>query len=111
MSKRIRMAQRLRRAVKTQPSSGLNISAYCREHKIPLSTFMLWRKRIRYEMAETTPAPCAETNPSFVRIIPETRVPAYSESCELSFPDGRILRFPASFPLESLLAVLKGAAA
>ena len=101
----------MRRAVVAQSVSGMNISVYCRKHEIPLSTFTRWRKRIRLESAEATPITTAKTNPGFVRIIPEPHLPAYRESCELSFPDGRILRLPADYPLESLLAVLKGAAA
>lgn len=107
MFKRIRKARRLRRAVEAQLSSGLNITSYCRQHKIPLSTFTWWRKRLRDEAAVAPISP-ADLNPGFVRILPEAQTPTCRENCELSFPDGRVLSFPASYPLESLLAILKG---
>ena len=111
LSKRIRMARRLRRAVQSQPSSGLSIRAYCQKKNIPLSTFSWWRNRIRAEVSEESiSAFPAENKPAFVRIIPESTPPFSPEGCELSFPDGRILRFPAAYPVESLVAVLKGGA-
>ena len=108
MSKRMRLARRLRRAVAKQPDSGLTISAYCRKHRIAPSTFAYWRKRIRFEQPGTSSSiPVQEPATGFVRIIPEPGPLGSTGGCELSYPDGRVLRFQPDFPVETLLAILK----
>ncbi len=108
MSKRIQKFRQMRRAIQAQPSSGLSIASYCLKHKIHLSTFGWWKKRIREGEASLSRIARAENNPGFVRILPDAQTLACRENCELSFPDGRVLSFPISYPLESLLTVLKG---
>ena len=98
----------MRRAIQEQPGSGLSIVSYCLKHKIPLSTFGWWKKRIRNEEAELSRVARAKSNPGFVRILPDAQTLACREHCELSFPNGHVLSFPTSYPLESLLTVLKG---
>ena len=111
MLSRTRLSRRLRRAVADQPNSGLNISAYCRKHKLALSTFMVWRKRLHHENTEpNTITVSKEAQKSFVRIFADSHPITSIGSCELSFPDGRILRLPHDFSVESMLVLLKGCA-
>lgn len=111
MSNRIRNARQVRRAVQAQRNSDLSIVAYCQKHQLPISTFYRWRKRIRDEMVLEKTVSRTDSDPGFIKIIPETPHATRQEVCELSFPDGRVLSLPVSYPLASLLAVLKGVAA
>ena len=70
--------------------SGLSVLEYARAHGLKADT--LYKKRYRVQK-QSARAP---------RLLPIT-VEA-SAPCELAFPDGRVLRFPASLAAETLRA-------
>jgi hypothetical protein len=109
VNSRILQARRMCRAVARQPESGLTISSYCRQHRLPLSSFNRWRKILQSEQDAAKPSSEGRDGTvGFVRLIPAVK--PEGSGCELSLPDGRLLRMPPDFPVETLLAVLKGSA-
>lgn len=108
MSPRIRQARHMRRAIAQQPGSGLNVSAYCRQHSIPLSSFYKWRKRVQDEPSGTAaPEPAKAPVSKFVRLFAEPHAAHVREAYELSYPDGRVLRLPPDVAVETLLAIVQ----
>ena len=76
-------------------SSGLTVSQFCRDHKIPTSAFYRWKIKLGTEKA------C--DRPSFIQVaIPETK----RSMLELTFPAGHVLRFTESTPNQTLVSVL-----
>lgn len=77
--------------VEALSNSGLSVLAYAREHGLKPDTLYRWRKRLR------SPA----VSP---RLVPLTlEAPA---TCEVVFPDGRVLRFPVTLSAQTLGAWL-----
>ena len=74
--------------------SGLSVSAYAREHGLKPDTLYRWRRRFPPSAQE----PAAAT-PRLVPITVEVE-----PACEVVFPDGRRLRFPATLPAATLRA-------
>jgi len=106
MSYQSRLAHRMRRVATSQFRSSLTVSAFCRKHRIPVSTFWNWRKRLKAENFIIPPQEPAAA-PQFVRLVPESQPALCREGCSLDFPDGRVLRFPADYPVSNLLLILK----
>lgn len=64
--KLFRSEETIRRHLSDQQKSGLNISEYCRRHKLPISSFGNWRLRF-VKGKKTSPI---TTPPDFVKILP-----------------------------------------
>ena len=71
--------------------SGLSVLAYAREHGLKPDTLYRWRRRLRSHVE----------SPRLVPLTIESSV-----SCEVVFPDGRILRFPGTLSAPTLGAWL-----
>lgn len=83
-----------RRHVDALARSGRTVPAYAREHGLKPDTLYRWRRRFPPSAQE----PAAAT-PRLVPITVEVE-----PACEVVFPDGRRLRFPASLPAATLRA-------
>jgi hypothetical protein len=90
--------------IRDQEASGRSISAFCREGKVPMSSFFSWRRKLadrhRKRIAER-----ADTAGKFVSI--ELPPPAAAQSnCEVVLPDGCRIIVPARFDAGSLREIL-----
>jgi hypothetical protein len=79
-------------------SSGLQITAFCKQQKLNTSSFYAWPKRLaltneRFAIAVTN-NPTSKDNKvdDWVNIIPEQVAPSPSWDIELTLPNGVILR-------------------
>ena len=43
--------------IREQRASGLGISAFCREHEVPLSSFFQWRRKLQERQHKDEPPP------------------------------------------------------
>jgi len=83
-----------RRHVEALARSGQTVPAYASEHGLKPDTLYRWRRRF----PPSAPEPAA---------VPPRLVPISVEvapACEVVFPDGRRLRFPATLPAATLRA-------
>ena len=74
-------ANRWQQHILDQQRSGLNISAYCREHKLTVSCFFTWRRKL----PDNAPAP--------QRFVPAT-IAATSAIAEVTLPNGIVVKLP-----------------
>ena len=92
--------------------SRLSILAFCRQEGLSSPSFHYWR-RILTQADPTLVTPPSARNLSsdipvtFVPIEVRPDAPNSSASLELVFDDGRQLRIPAGFDLDTLRGVLK----
>ena len=66
-----------------QHSSGLNISAYCRLHKLASSSFFVWRRKLKH----------ADTPVATQRFVPVT-ITAANPIAEVCLPNGIVVKLP-----------------
>jgi transposase len=81
--------------------SDLSAPAYAAQHGLHAHNLYAWRQRLRAEQS----APAAATPSHGVRLVP-LNVEAPSR-CELTFADGRCLRFPAHIDPKTLAMLLR----
>ena len=101
MRRRHRPAGQWRRLIADWRDSGLSVSQFCRDKKVPASAFYRWRTKLRQQESLGSG--------SFVQVaLPSTK----DAPLELAFPAGHVLRFAETTPdktLASVLAVLQEA--
>jgi hypothetical protein len=97
-----RSSKEIEELVSAQSRSGLSVTAYCKERKIDQALFSRVKKRI-----SNFPKISKFKKPRFVPVRPSPSFQLLSDSCSLSFPDGKILRFPASLIEESILSLFE----
>lgn len=103
MSYRIRRSSKeIEELVSAQASSGLTVQDYCKERKIEPALFSRVKKRISNF---STVSKCGK--PCFVPVRPSPSFQFLSDACSLSFPDGKILRFPASLIEDAMLSLFE----
>jgi transposase-like protein len=93
MSTRIAAADRWRRLLRLQRSSGLSISAFCRREGVSQPSFYSWRRKLQAE------AVFAE-----VKLVPE--LPARSPDIELRLPGRFRVVVRPGFDRRTLLELL-----
>ena len=76
-------ANRWQQHILEQQRSGLNISAYCREHKLTVSCFFTWRRKLK--LTNNAPAP--------QRFVPVT-IAATPAIIEVTLPNGIVVKLP-----------------
>ena len=90
--------------MRQQESSGLSISAFCREHTVAAGSFFYWRRKLTMEQSQEGAAgkdkgtrPSSADNNSVAKFVP-VEIPATTETirarCELVLPDGCRLIVP-----------------
>ena len=77
-------AMRWQQHILDQHSSGLNISAYCRLHKLASSSFFVWRRKLK--PADASPV-------ATQRFVPVT-ITATSPIAEVCLPNGIVVKLP-----------------
>jgi len=82
-----------RGVIREQRASGLGISAFCREHEVPLSSFFQWRRKLEQRQHVDEPAPRNSTTredsaAKFVAIELHAPPTATRSGCEVVLPDG-----------------------
>lgn len=81
--------------IREQKSSGLSISAFCREREVSVASFFSWRKRLG-QRSEPTPAAA-----QFVAIDLPAAAPF-----EVRLPNGCRILVPARFDASSLSSII-----
>lgn len=82
-----------RGVIREQRTSGLGISAFCREHEVPLSSFFQWRRRLQERDRKNEPVPdnSMPREDSAAKFIP-VQLPAPHRArradCEIVLADG-----------------------
>ena len=96
-----------RRRLEQYKRSGLSQTEFCRQHVVPLSTFTLWKRRLKAQ---------AQDRPAFIPVqlkeaISQT-APAGVWACEIVGPQVklRLRERPDAAGLRELLAVVAGEA-
>lgn len=82
-----------RGVVREQRASGLGISAFCREHEVPLSSFFQWRRKLqeRDRKNESVAGSSTPREDSVAKFVPvELPAPpmARRADCEIVLADG-----------------------
>lgn len=82
-----------RGVIREQGASGLGISAFCREHEVPLSSFFQWRRKLKDRPPQDEQAPRRSKAPedSIAKFVPlQLHAPptATRAGCEVVLPDG-----------------------
>ena len=92
-----RSSQQLQRLVERHAGSGLSITAYCRKHRIPLSSFYYQRRKIQQPAAQKHNSLTSKP-PSFIPVEVETEsAAASSESImTVTFPSGLTIEVPGT---------------
>lgn len=81
--------------ITTWQGSGLTQSEYCKQNKIPLSSFANWKKKININPIPASP---------FIEL--KGHLPVSEEHFELEIDSGLTLRIRESIPLELLQNIL-----
>jgi transposase-like protein len=103
------------RSIREQRASGLGISAFCREHEVPLSSFYQWRRKLQERQAKDEPVPGNNTpleDPvaKFVPIQLPSPPTAMRAGCEIVLANGCRVIVPTQCDatwLGEILATLK----
>jgi transposase-like protein len=83
--------------IRKQQASGLGVSAFCREHEVPPSSFFQWRRKLKEpqrknETARDERALCEtsdrNTTAKFVPVRLDAPTTATRAACEVVLPDG-----------------------
>jgi transposase-like protein len=79
--------------IREQRSSGLGISAFCREHEVPLSSFFQWRRKLKERRPKDEPVPGNHTRHegSVAKFVPVQLHPsptATRAGCEIVLANG-----------------------
>jgi len=82
-----------RGVIREQRGSGLGISAFCREHEVPLSSFFQWRRKLQERQRKDEPVPGNGTpqEDSVAKFVPVQLQPpptATRAGCEIVLADG-----------------------
>jgi hypothetical protein len=101
-----RTGQRMQSLIAAQATSGRSVSVFCRSHRLSVSKFFWWKRRLR-DFKRPSPNVPDKILP-FVRVMPEVS-PVYNYY-ELGLGDGRILRLPVSLAVPSLIQIVVGTA-
>jgi transposase-like protein len=84
-----------RAAIERQATSGLSVRAFCRQERLGEASFYAWRRTIGERDAPQEKA-------SAQAFVPAVVTSAVASDCSivLELAGGRVLRFPASMPVE-----------
>ncbi len=75
-----------RGVIQDQKSSGLSISAFCRERKVPAASFFNWRRKLA---ARECPVEHKGVAATFVAVeLPPSPAAASRSGCEVVLPNG-----------------------
>jgi transposase-like protein len=104
-----------RGVIREQGASGLGVSAFCREHEVPLSSFFQWRRKLQARQREDEPAPRKSqaqegAAAKFVPVQLQAPPTARRAGCEIVLADGCRVIVPTqcdSTWLGEILATLK----
>lgn len=90
MAKTRRSPQQWQQLIDEQAHSGLTISEYCMEHKLTVSSFYLWRKKLSSLGKEAPPIA------DWLSLTPSQSLASEQEwQLELTLPGGVVLRMNA----------------
>lgn len=95
-----------------QESSGLSITAFCREREVATASFFNWRRKLADRdrgVTHESPVEREETAAKFVSIelpSPLPPPPAVQSCCEVVLPNGCRIIVPARFDAGSLREIL-----
>jgi hypothetical protein len=92
MSTHTAAADRWRKIIREQQTSGMSALAYCRRAGVPQSSFFVWRKKLRGEVTFTE-----------VKVSP---APVKSGRIELRLPGGRCVVVRPGFDRRTLIELL-----
>ena len=81
--------------------SGLSVTEYCRQRRIPVSQFYWWQRQLCQRDGEAQPRPASDRQ----RFIP-VRLPAVLPVVEVVHPGGCVVRLPIGLDPQVLRAVL-----
>jgi transposase-like protein len=114
--------------IREQQTSGLSISAFCRERDVPLSSFFQWRRKLKERRREkkstrrerpsreggdaNNPGDLNATAAKFVRVQLDAPLTAQRTGCEVVLPDGCRILVPTGCDaswLRALVEALQGA--
>jgi transposase-like protein len=104
-----------RGVIRQQRASGLGISAFCREHEVPLSSFFQWRRKLKERQHKDEPSPGTSKaqEDSVAKFIPVSLHPpptATRAGCEIVLANGCRVIVPTQCDatwLGEILATLK----
>ena len=91
--------------IQDQAASGLTISAFCREQKVPAASFFSWRRKLADRQREDA-GQGDEAGAKFVAIELPPGVAATTASCEVVLPDGCRVIVPAQLDANRLRDIL-----
>ncbi|OPX22553.1 MAG: hypothetical protein B1H02_06000 [Candidatus Latescibacteria bacterium 4484_107] len=107
-------AEKWRRIVEEQASSGLNQSRFCRERGIRLSAFCYWKRKFSDSPAGTGEKGVSDREDSKVKPrglvalrIESPKEEATAEAFEVVLPNKHRIRIPCDFDEESFLRLLR----
>jgi len=86
----------------SQRDSGLTIASFCQQHKINISTYYAWRKRLLGAAQETN-----KNNQQLVPLFVNDPVAEQSSQLLLTTPRGFQLAFDESLPAQKLHHILR----
>ncbi len=92
-----------------QESSGLSITAFCREREVSASSFFNWRRKLAERdrgVAHENAVEREETAAKFVPIELPSPPSAVRSCCEVVLPDGCRIIVPVRFDAGSLREIL-----
>ncbi|MCP4002861.1 MAG: transposase [bacterium] len=104
-----------RGVIREQRASGLGISAFCREHEVPLSSFFQWRRKLQERQHQDEPAAGRseaqeDSVAKFVPVQLHSPPTATRAGCEIVLADGCRVIVPTQCDatwLGQILATLK----
>jgi hypothetical protein len=91
-----------REALRRHKGSGLTIRAFCAREQLAETAFHAWRRILRERDADRRPAPVPAV-PAFVPAVvreADRPEPAASADIVIDLRGGRVMRLPASMPVE-----------
>jgi transposase-like protein len=107
-------AEKRRRIVDEQASSGLNQSRFCRERGIALSAFCYWKRKFSDSSEERTKKRVSDREDCKVKPrglvalrIESPKEEAAAEAFEVVLPNKHRIRIPCDFDEESFLRLLR----
>ena len=97
--------------IREQRASGLGVSAFCREHEVPLSSFFQWRRKLKGRHAKEERASGNHTSQedSAAKFVPVQLLPpptATRSGCEIVLADGCRVIVPTQCDATWLVEIL-----
>jgi transposase-like protein len=97
--------QHWRELLQRWQASGLSIADFCRQHQLAPPAFYAWRRTLR-QRDQPANSPTNAEAVTFVPLHIRPDTPTARPPLELVLRNGRILRVPDGWPLDSLPALL-----